>query len=740
MNKIVTYSLRPCLLLLMVLCVLPLQARKSWTLADSLVERMRDLAPRYAKTVSEYRAELYVKGDLHVDRKNLLMQALPHMFHLQKGVRDYVVETHSDLHYTAPDIYDEKMRGFSGTAGRAWEADGRLQDFFHINVYASSLLGDKLLSPLAPNARKYYKYTYQGLQESEGRQVHRVYFVRKVYSYQLLYGYMLIDEESMTVREICYIGHTEMNHFIITVKLGEEGTDKELLPVRYEVEVNIKMLGNKMTGRYVGVPEYQEIDFGQSKKMEYDLTEAYALSVDTTTMIRDYDYISERRTEPLTKEEDALYQRYFQREDSLKHASLLETVTSSKNKFLEGMEDILFSRRTIVTPYKGTFRIYQLLDPSLLSYSRTNGVSYRYKIRYNQLFSGDRLLTVTPRLGVNFKHRELFWNVNSDLNYWPRRRQSISLEMGSGGRIYSPRITNVIDQIPDELIDKSQIHVDYFKDIYLKLMHSWEVTNGFTFQVGISAHQRSAPKKSRYVLNETGQQISPAQMAAMLPELEESDQTIVTSLRRTYNSFAPRVTLIWVPGQRYYMSGQRKENLDSKYPCVTLDWERGISGVLNNSMEYERLEFDIRQTFSLGAMRELYLRAGGGAFTHQKHLYFADFEHLRRNNLPDEWRDEISGRFQLLHRYMYNSSSRYARFHVTYDTPFLFVPHLTKLTKHVIYERVYLNMLYTSTLNPYWELGYGFGTHLVDLGFFASFEKTKYQRWGVKISYQLFKR
>ena len=145
MNKIVTYSLKPCLLLLLALLVLPLQARRNWTLADSLVEQVRERAPRYAKTVSEYRAQLYVKGDLHVDRKNMLLQALPHMFHLQKGVRDYVVESHSDLHYTAPDIYDEKMRGFTGTAGRAWEADGRLRDFFHINVYASSLLGDKLL-------------------------------------------------------------------------------------------------------------------------------------------------------------------------------------------------------------------------------------------------------------------------------------------------------------------------------------------------------------------------------------------------------------------------------------------------------------------------------------------------------------------------------------------------------------------------------------------------------------------
>ena len=161
-----TYSPKLFLLLLLACLVLPLQARRSWTLADSLVEQVRELAPRYAKTVSEYRAQLYVKGNLDVDRKNLLLQVLPHMFHLQKGVRDYVVESHSDLHYTAPDIYDEKMRGFTGTAGRAWEADGRLRDFFHINVYASSLLGDKLLSPLAPNARNYYKYTHQGVEDT----------------------------------------------------------------------------------------------------------------------------------------------------------------------------------------------------------------------------------------------------------------------------------------------------------------------------------------------------------------------------------------------------------------------------------------------------------------------------------------------------------------------------------------------------------------------------------------------
>ena len=740
MNKFARYGLREGLLLLFALCTLTAQARKHWNAADSLVEKIREVAPTYAAAISEYEAELYVKGDLHVDKKNVLLHSLPHMFHLRKGVRDYVVESYHDLHYTAPDIYDDKMRGFSGTAGRAWEADGRLQDFFHINVYASSLLGDKLLSPLAPNGRRYYKYTHQGMQQSDAGPVHRVYFVRKGYSYQLLYGYMLISERSMTVREICYIGHTEMNHFIITITLGKEGTDKELLPVRYDVEVNLKMLGNKMTGKYVGIPDYQEIVMGEPKGLTYDLTEAYALTSDTTATIRDYEYISQRRMEPLSAEEQALYSSHFAREDSLKHATALTPVESKKNAFWEGVEDILFSRRTVDMRELGSLRVYQLLDPSLLSYSHTNGVSYRYKIRYNRLLSGDRLLRLTPRLGFNFMHREFYWNLSGDFSYWPKRRQSITLETGSGGRIYSTRLTNAIDRIPEGIFDKDQIHLNYFKDFYVKLMHSWEITNGLTFQVGVTVHQRTAPKNSKLVLQETGEQIRPSQIPEVYPDISESDARMLTDLRKSYNSFAPRIILQWVPGQYYYMNGLRKENLSSRYPRFTFDWEQSVNGVMSNSVEYGRMEFDIQQTLSFGAMRELYLRGGVGTFTNKKHLYFADFEYLRRNNLPDEWRDEISGRVQLLYRHMYNTYSKYARFHVTYDTPFFLVPHLTKLTKHVIYERIYLNLLFMPSLNPYWEVGYGFGTHLIDLGVFASFEEKKYQRFGVKVSYQLFKR
>ena len=69
-----------------------------------------------------------------------------------------MMETYSELHYTAPDIYDQKVKASVGTSSELWELDGRLLEYFHINIYSSTLLYDKLLSPLASNAKKFYTY------------------------------------------------------------------------------------------------------------------------------------------------------------------------------------------------------------------------------------------------------------------------------------------------------------------------------------------------------------------------------------------------------------------------------------------------------------------------------------------------------------------------------------------------------------------------------------------------------
>ena len=139
--------------------ILPATDAARHSLADSIMQQVIFYAPLYESIVDRYDASLYIKGRVHIPKKNRLIRFIPSMFRLRKGVTEYLTETHSDLHFTAPDIYDQKVKASIGTASEFWMMDGRLPEYFHINIYSTTLLYDKLLSPLASNARSNWSRT-----------------------------------------------------------------------------------------------------------------------------------------------------------------------------------------------------------------------------------------------------------------------------------------------------------------------------------------------------------------------------------------------------------------------------------------------------------------------------------------------------------------------------------------------------------------------------------------------------
>ena len=70
-------------------------------------------APFYESIIDDYRADLYIKGKVNLRKKNHILRFIPTMFRIRKGVREYMMETYSDLHFTAPDIYDQKVKRVS---------------------------------------------------------------------------------------------------------------------------------------------------------------------------------------------------------------------------------------------------------------------------------------------------------------------------------------------------------------------------------------------------------------------------------------------------------------------------------------------------------------------------------------------------------------------------------------------------------------------------------------------------
>lgn len=700
--------------------------------ADSLMSKVISFAPLYENIIGEYRASVYVKGRVNVRKKNYLLRYVPSMFRLKRGVRDYMIEMSSDLHFSAPNIYDQKINAVAGTSSKFWKLDGRLPDYFHINLYSPALLYDKLLSPLSPNAKKYYKYSVDSIIYSKHDLRYRIKFTPKIKSFQLVTGYMIVSDEVWSIREIYFRGRSEILRINLLMQMGEIGEADEFLPVLYKADGTFRFIGNVLDCKYTALINYKEIQKkrpidprAKPLKSKYDLTSSYTLHCDTNASRVDSAYFNKIRPLPLSESEKKLYQDYFMREDTLLH---FKKKMKHAYSFWGELGDVLTSRYTLDLAKSGSVRFSPIINPFMLSFGGSNGLSYRQDFKYTALLSRDRLLRIAPKVGYNFKRKEVYWSINSDFDYWPRKRSSLHLNVGNGNRIYSSDILDELKNIPDSVFDFNQIHLDYFKDLYIKVRHSWEITNGLTLDVGLFMHKRTEVNRSNF------------DSLRVITRTEDPSEEVMDKFRHTYRSFAPHVQVAWTPGQYYYMNGKRKINLNSKYPTFAVDWERGIKGILSASGQYESIEFDMQHHISVGLLRDFYYRFGWGAFTDQKELFFVDFTNFSRSNLPIGWNDEIGGVFQLLDARWYNSSRKYLRGHMVYESPFLMLHHLFKSSPNIMSERLYLNALVVPHLNPYLEVGYGIGTHIFDFGVFASFANWKYREIGCKFTFELFSR
>lgn len=741
-----------CLLLPVTLCakkrqaVLPTDVQE--LKADSLMSRVIFFAPMYEEAVSSYKANLYIKGRIDILKQNFLLRFWPDIFRLRKGVREYMMETYGELNYTAPDTYDQRIMATIGTSSDFWEMDHRLPEYFHVNVYSNTLLNDKLISPLAPNAPNYYRYRLDSIGGPPHDRTFKIHFIPRTKSFQLVEGHVIVSDNVWSIREMHFSGRSEWFTFRVQLQMGEVGREDEFLPLACDLEGSFGLLGNKLEGKYTALLDYKEITPRSSevasprkKRNRYDLTESYVLRCDTNALVRDTATFNALRPLPLSENERALYRNYYQSLDSVPRR---KRKRSKSLEFMGQVGDMLISDYTLRLNKVGSVRCSPLVNPFLLSYSGSNGFSYRQEFKYNRLFPGDRLLRIVPKVGYNFTRKEFYWSLDTDFGYLPEKRASFHINIGNGNRIYNSRILEDLKAIPDSVFDFDQIHLDYFKDFYFRLRHTWEIVNGLTLDIGLSIHRRTEVERSKFqfIYPETPpvKSVGEAQDPAEFPVIPAFDPELLNRFRHSYNSFAPRIALEWTPGQYYYMDGKRKVNLYSHYPTISVDWERGIGGVLPNSGSYERIEVDYQHKIALRPMHTLYYRMGWGKFTKQGDIYFVDFANLSRHNLPVGWNDEIGGVFQLLDGRWYNASREYVRGHIMYEAPFLILPHLMKYTQYVLNERIYLNALAMPHLKPYLEAGYGIGTHVFDFGVFVSFANWKYQEIGCKFTFELFNR
>lgn len=701
---------------------------------DYILQNIFEFSPFYSKIVDEYKADVYIKGRVKVHKSNKLVKYIPSMFRLEKGVNEYIIESLSEMQYTAPDIYNRKVKAMTSTFPRNRGELTDLTDFLNMNIYSSSIMTDKLLSPLDRESSKFYTYLLDSIVEVDNSRKYKISIIPKFKGTQLVNGYVWVSDEVWTIREVYFEGKFDMIEFKLRNIMGEDGNE-EFLPVHLDMDINFRFMGNHLEMNADAWVKYQMVNFYKGgerrksqKKHSHDLTEFYQLTCDSTTMITDPEKFEELRPIPLTVDEYFLYQIHRVRSgkvDWIFDNQVKEPEKKKATVFWGQLGDMLISSYNVNLAGLGSVRCSPLINPVMLDYSHSRGISYRQRFKFNKLFPNDRLLRIVPQVGFNFSKKELYVKGDMELQYWPEKRGGIEVSSGNGNRIYSSVVLDKLKALPDSSFNFNEMELDYFKDVYLNVFHNLEPVNGLFIKAGVTMHWRHLMDKSRLMLKDFIEQAG----GGLLHNLD---------IRSEYNSFAPRVRIEWTPGMYYYMNGRRKMNVGSSMPTFIVDYERGFKGIFNSNDEHERVEFDVQQKIKLNQIRTLSYRAGFGLFTRMDNIYFVDFVNFKRSNIPEGWNDEIGGTFQLLDRQWYNSSRQYWRGHVTYESPFILLRPLNRWLGMIQHERLYGGMLFMPHLNPYVELGYGIGTHIFDAGIFVSSMNGKFDTVGFKFTFELF--
>ncbi|MDH8701123.1 hypothetical protein M2138_000462 [Dysgonomonadaceae bacterium PH5-43] len=696
---------------LIIICLLLLCLNtKAQSKADSIIIKHLEHRDEYSKYIDEYDAQIYIKGNIEVLKKNIMFEFAPDFFYLNKDNDSSFVEAIVDIKYTAPNYFNQEIVALNGYRFNAKDILDRIIPFLNVNIYKQTIFDDQIVIPDRNNIFKYYEFEYINNEELSGYKVHKIQITPKIKSQKLVSGYFYIIDELWTIHKFDLKGRTELSDYRVVTEFGFP-LNNFLLPINSTISFNLDLLGNNINTSYYAFFNYASYklhDTSNDKKVaSYDLSKYFTTNNDSILIIRDSSFWKNTRPIPLSDYEETLYETQLR----------IEKESNSKPKLNRKIRNV---SKGIFTPYKKQFGETQLvysglLNPLTLSYSKMEGIVYWQQLRLSKGFNNGQTINYNFDVGYSLTKNEIYFDVPISWTFAPSKMGRAHLDFRNSNQTFNSNVIKKIEDMVPDSINLKDFNIDYFKNYNLEIKAQYELTNGLLLEGGVDYNWYVPIEKQTQIDNDN------------LQDLVEDN----------YLGFSPIVGLKWTPGQYYRFNGKRKEYLRSRFPTFSIEYARGIKGVFGSNSNYERIELDIQQKISWGLMQSFHYYIGAGWFTNSESVYFANFKNFRRRNIPQSWNDPLGGVFHLLDGDWYNASNSYYQAHIMYESPFALLQLFNGLTNDILQERIYISHLYMPALPSYSELGYSIGNFFGNAGIFFSFNKARLNSIGLKVAFEL---
>jgi hypothetical protein len=250
--------------------------------AYGIMRKAIGFAPYHLNQISYYKANVYLKGNLIINRipkllkKSMKIESSGHgtSFSAGRNARSgeqatlkegdsFFLESFNEMEFFAPDRYVQKVISIQSTFPEHGN-DISPMDFIEASFYQPVLV-DMAISPLSPEAFSYYKFRYLGATPQGSFSINKIEVIPKRKSQQLFYGTIYIIDNLWALHSVDLTNENIAGKIRIQ-QLYVPVQDDIWMPVSHKFEINIGIVGFKADAGYGSSVKYLEVRPNESQQ------------------------------------------------------------------------------------------------------------------------------------------------------------------------------------------------------------------------------------------------------------------------------------------------------------------------------------------------------------------------------------------------------------------------------------------------------------------------------------------
>jgi len=482
-----------------------------------------------------------------------------------------------------------------------------------INVYENLLVLNgvsevPIISPVSNAGLISYKYRTENLWFDDGKKYYRIGIEPVALGNALGEGYLIVEDTTFRVlrMEITFpkMHVPEYDKFTVSQDYSYP-SDSVFLLTKQRFNYNYK--DGRHTYRYGETNvNFDSFVFGKDFNKKHfgpmlSMTSKEAYTQDTN-------FWNSIRADSLSIEE----YKYTKQQDSFKAIfesdEYKDSIQKVNNKVT--LMNVLFWGQ----PYGNYKKKKMLYFNSLLEVYkpiRVGGARLGYGFSYFKKFENKTTLYIRPNFNVGIRNKDLKGGVTTYRMFDAIKHKEIGLW---------------IDR-DFEFINNNDAWLNIFRrsNFYevdrVRMYYRQEFFNGFYATLGFSASDRRSIDK--YQFSELGD--------SLFAGLGDTTRNKAVEFK-PYTALNGDIFVSYTPGQKYMLEPNEKIILGSKWPTFGMTYKRGIPGIINSTIDFEYLNFEITQLLKLGLVGKMNYRFSSGKFLQKRDLRLVDYVFQANSN------------------------------------------------------------------------------------------------------------